>query len=353
MDKEIYFRVDSSYEMGIGHAMRCLALANRFLKNGWNCHFICKQHNGSIQKIIEQSGHDVNTLKIDTDFVGLNEYECWVGSTQIDDAKYSLDYIGVSGGLVVVDHYGLDKTWEELIKPKVNYLAVIDDLANRDHDCDVLIDSKYGRIDAAYDSLIKESTKLLVGAKYCILRDEFCELISEAKEKRKQTKKIKTVLINFGGTDPKGYSELVVDIMRKNFNNLSLELVVGSNHKSLSKFKEIGLPNINVHVDTSEMALIILRCDFAIGSYGGSSWERCALGLPSIGLVSADNQKGIAKSLHDAGASMLISKDELLNELNGMLLEDFSWWPTMSQKAFDICDGEGVSRIVSYIEGLH
>ncbi len=353
MSNIAFFRVDSAHCMGVGHVMRCIALADGLSKNDWDCHFICKQHKGSIHKIIEQHGHGVSLLDIDSSFIGLSEYEGWVGSTQIDDAKASLSSIKHAANLLIVDHYGLDEVWEKLVKPKVGLIIVIDDLANRAHACDILIDSKYGRLGDDYLDYIDGSTVLLVGAQYCILRNEFPELIDLAKEKRKKTKKIKTILINFGGTDPKGYSELAFDMITNNFSEIDIEIVIGSNHSCLEKFKRNKSRNIRVHIDTEVMASIILRCDFAIGSYGGSSWERCLLGLPSIGILSADNQKFIARSLHESGASKCINKEELFDELHAILNGDFSWWKIMSQNAFNICDGKGVSRILSCIEGCN
>ncbi len=354
MHKNIFFRVDSSHEIGIGHVMRCLALADGFPSEKWQCQFICKSHSGNIKQIIESRGYVVKEMKLDPSFIGAEIYDRWVGSSQEYDANECLKYIDHTGDFLVLDHYGLDVVWEKLLTPKVEKLIVIDDLANRPHDCDLLIDSKYGRLNTEYKNHTRDSTKLLMGSKYCILRKEFSELINKAKEKRKLTKTIKNVLISFGGTDPLNYSELIVDLMMNKIRNLTLDIVIGSHHKSLPKFKSINKKNINLHIDTNEMASLILNSDFSIGGYGGSSWERCCLGLPSFGLVSAKNQIEIAHSLDDYGASKCINESEIFEELNSVLSNDgdFSWWSEMSQKAFNLCDGKGVDRIVSCIEDI-
>jgi UDP-2,4-diacetamido-2,4,6-trideoxy-beta-L-altropyranose hydrolase len=356
LTNKIYFRTDSSSEMGIGHVMRCLALADGLSKKGWICTFLCKDHVGSAKTIIENKGYLLELLAVDEFIERKGEYEKWVGSTQDDDAKACLRLIGRHQNcVVVVDHYGLDSVWESKIKPEVDYLIVIDDLVNRPHRCDVLIDSKYGRIEEEYRKFCNKSTIILTGTNYCLLRKEFFGLIPEAKKKRGDTRNINKILINFGGSDSQGYSVKVLRILNKYFDHLNIEIIIGSSCRHINELKRNITSKTNLYVDANNVASIMLECDFSIGSFGGMSWERCSLGLPSFGFIAADNQNEIAQSLSDKGVVGILDENNFESKLIDILSggSDIGWWKDMSKKSFMLCDGKGVLRIISVIEGLY
>ncbi len=343
--------------MGIGHLVRCLTLADAFTERGLVCHFLCKDHPGMAKNLIERKGHIFYILKLDDSFEGGSKYENWIGSSQKKDASLCLRYMNnQSVSILVVDHYGLDQYWESRLAPYVGYIIAIDDLVNRAHYCDVLVDATYGRIGEDYNNLCGEKTKLLMGSEYCFLRAGFSQLREQAKNKRERTTCITRILINFGGTDPQGYGVTTLNILINNNIKVDIDIVVGSSCLSLSELENISNNNKNIalHVDTEEVALIMYQSDFTIGSLGGSSWERCCLGLPSLTVMAAGNQQCIAEVLAVSGATKRIEFDVMAESINSIFenSNDFSWWHEMSKKSFSICDGEGISNIISEIEGM-
>lgn len=338
----IIFRVDSSDEIGAGHVMRCLALAQALSSIHQDVQFICQALAGNSIPIIENAGYPVHQLPI-------------IDPAQ--EAKEIINFITtqLTGKVtwLIVDHYGLDECWEALLRPYVEKIMVIDDLANRRHQCDMLLDQTVNRNTQDYVSLVPAACRFMVGSEYALLRAEFSRLRQQAFQRRQQTSAIKRVLIHFGASDSKQVTQLFLQELIKRPLNLQVDVVVGSPPKQNEKN---NYPDyIHIHHRVENISQLMLDADIAIGAAGTSSWERCCLGLPSLLVVIADNQEKVATELDKKGAAKLIGKIDSFTMTEAMALlaqgiRQPEIFTTMSESAMQLCDGQGVGRVVAELQ---
>tara|TARA_B100000787_G_C16161633_1_gene281679 strand:- start:187 stop:1227 length:1041 start_codon:yes stop_codon:yes gene_type:complete len=345
---KVVFRVDASLTMGTGHVMRCLTLAQVLKENGINIEFICRKHKGNLIDKICSSGFLTHELELadgsETD--NTLAYSSWLGVTQQKDADECIDILKVEKiDWLIVDNYALDEQWQKRLKPYYKKIMVIDDLANRRHQCDILLDQTYGRQHDDYVTLVPKYCELLLGSQYALLRPEFSKLIKKALEKRKNTQEIKNILISMGGTD---IENITYDILQNINNDYNTIVTLGQkspHHKMLKNYAKNK--NITVMIDASNMAELMLNADLAIGAGGSTSWERCCLGLPTLLYITADNQKTISENLERIGAVKIVK--DLKKNLQSMST-DFSLWEAMSKNATTISDGLGVNRVAKNLQ---
>jgi UDP-2,4-diacetamido-2,4,6-trideoxy-beta-L-altropyranose hydrolase len=301
----VVFRVDASSTMGTGHLMRCLTLAGGLRKIGLESLFMCRLHDWKVGDLIEEGGFRVRWLPVaETAWAAGPLHAAWLACSWEEDAEQCRAVIEELSGkpeLLVVDHYALDARWEHALRPWVGRILVIDDLADRPHECDVLLDQNlHDAPGSCYSGLVNASTRLLLGPRYALLRPEF-----DAFEPRVRQSGLKRVAVYFGGIDPCGQAKNVVHALRA----LGLEppattLVLGSGNPDAKAVRAAaeGIKNINIVDTTIQMAELMYEADLGIGTCGGSAWERCAVGLPALVVVSAENQRSDARHLHDLGA---------------------------------------------------
>ncbi len=176
----VVFRVDASLQMGTGHVMRCLTLALVLKENGVDVRFICRKHKGNLIDKIRSNGFNVHELELLVEIEVDNRlaHSQWLGATQQQDADDCINILKVEKtNWIIVDHYALDEQWQKRIKLYCKKLMVIDDLADRKHQCDVLLDQTFGRQQKDYLALTPEGCELLLGSQYALLRSEFSKLI--------------------------------------------------------------------------------------------------------------------------------------------------------------------------------
>ena len=197
----IIIRADSSAMIGSGHLTRCLALAIRHRKKGDTVHFICRDLSGNVAKLVEKQDfflHMLPNAKV-SECSGM--YANWLTVSQERDALEVTEILRTVGvvDVLVVDHYALDITWEQMLRPLVGGIFVIDDLANRHHDCDWLLDQNfYLNKETRYEGMVPKHCQMLLGPKYALLRDEFYEI---RKKMKRITGVIRSILVFYGGVD--------------------------------------------------------------------------------------------------------------------------------------------------------
>jgi UDP-2,4-diacetamido-2,4,6-trideoxy-beta-L-altropyranose hydrolase/UDP-4-amino-4,6-dideoxy-N-acetyl-beta-L-altrosamine N-acetyltransferase len=352
----VVFRVDSSLEIGTGHVMRCLALAETLRSNGASIDFISRNHKGNLIKKIISKGF--NVLKLDNSSTkapvnGFNQSH-WLGSTQEQDALDCLSMLeSTQIDWLIVDHYGINEKWEKLLKSTYKNLLVIDDLADRKHQCNILIDQTFGRVKKDYKDLVNGSCEILCGPEYALLRPEFHEWRKFSLERRNSSN-INRILISMGGFDFDNITEKVLETLYDHPLLFKLKIVVVLNadapHIESVRLKASSLPySIEVKTNADNMAEIMANSDIAIGASGISTWERCSLGLPSIQFITADNQKFVAKLLSKKNAIRLITD---ISEINDLLLSAPRWMNDLSVKSSKICNGMGVDNVYEKITHL-
>jgi UDP-2,4-diacetamido-2,4,6-trideoxy-beta-L-altropyranose hydrolase len=282
---DIAFRVDASNTIGTGHFMRCLALADAMKPFNINISFICRHLPYYLQKNLAHNGyhfihlnsHPYNNIPIET------KYSHWLGVSQKQDAidtvqvlsKNTLDWL-------VIDHYALDYRWESAVQNCTGKILVIDDLADRNHNCDLLLDQNlYLDMRIRYRDKVPTNCKLLLGPQYALLRNEFCQI---RKSTRLRSGPIRNILIFFGGTDSNNDTgSALMTLINSVGRHLIVDVVIGKQHPF---FKEIQLTckenRFTCHIQTNKMAELMSKADLAIGAGGISTYERLYLRLPAI-----------------------------------------------------------------------
>jgi UDP-2,4-diacetamido-2,4,6-trideoxy-beta-L-altropyranose hydrolase len=309
---KVIFRTDASVSIGIGHVMRCLTLAEALKERGAECRFICREQEGHLLEEIRQRGFDAYGVSLAAELAEpasshAKQYpgeSAWLGADWATDAAQTK--VGAGGTAVdwvIVDHYALDARWERAIRSICKRLMVIDDLADRQHDCDVLLDQNFYRDqDQRYQGLLPKQCKTLLGPAYVLLRPEF----ENARQGlRARDGIVKRMVVFFGGSDPKSQTRTVLAALKKmNTPDISVDVVVGhtnSNRHSIQVLCD-QLPGVTYHCNVSNMAELIVNADLGIGAGGSAMWERCYLGLPTITVVFAKNQVRTTEDVAQLGA---------------------------------------------------
>jgi UDP-2,4-diacetamido-2,4,6-trideoxy-beta-L-altropyranose hydrolase len=341
----IIFRVDSSTKMGAGHLMRCLALADEFKKQSHSITFICRALLGNLIELVEQKNHEVIVLPANKSFQSDNVYLDWLNATQEEDAEQTLEIIPKGTDLLIVDNYALDEIWHYQLRPFTKKIMVIDDLADRSFDCEILLNQNLGIQKKDYHNRVPKYCQLLMGCNYTLLRPEFEKLRNQAIEKRQNTTLIKNILISIGGSDTENLTLSILQGINDDFNVTVVLGGASSHNESIQDYAKDK--NIKVIINASNMAELMLEADIAIGAGGSTSWERCCLGLPALLYITADNQRAIVENLERIGAVKIIKNFE--QDLQAMI-NDFSCYSFMSKNASKVCDGLGIKRVVEYLQ---
>jgi UDP-2,4-diacetamido-2,4,6-trideoxy-beta-L-altropyranose hydrolase len=290
---KIAIRTDSSLDMGTGHVMRCLTLANAMEKRGATAAFICRQDRGNLCDQIEAAGFPVERLPASP--------ELGSGTKDAEESYRAVHRLGFEPDLLVVDHYSLDERWEHALRSAVRRILVLDDLANRAHDCDVLLDSNLHDSPASrYAGLVGQETRVFVGPQYALLRPEFDRVAPRTRDQG-----VGRMLIFFGGADPSNEALKLVHALRALAPRVPRAvMVLGPINPHAEEIRRAasGLTGIELIGVTHEMARLMADADLSLGTCGGAAWERCVLGLPALVVVSAENQRDDARILHSLGA---------------------------------------------------
>ncbi|MBY6070795.1 UDP-2,4-diacetamido-2,4,6-trideoxy-beta-L-altropyranose hydrolase [Marinobacter salsuginis] len=360
----VVFRADASVQIGTGHVMRCLTLAEALRRGGHQCQFICSGFPGHFGRQINEKGFAVETLPSssrDTAF-GFSEednaYAKWLGISWQEDASQTLRFCsGDEVDWIVVDHYALDARWERSVSNVVGKIMVIDDLANRPHFADILLDQNLGRLEGDYDRLVSANCKRLIGPEYALLRPEFSRLRKKSLERRYEPE-LKRILVSMGGTDTPNATAAVLTSLESSSlpSHLRLDVVMGAKAPWLNDIGNIAKNsrfNVTVSTNVQDMGERMCLADLSIGAAGSTSWERCALGLPSIVVSQAQNQSGILQALSGAGAAIKLDFPIDEAELASLVVDFYSnpeKLATMARNASLLCDGMGVQRVIGWLD---
>lgn len=304
----VVIRTDASINIGSGHVRRCLVLAEDLRRKNVNVMFVCRPLSGDLIAFIKSQSFPVASLTpfVRTNFECLNEmdYEHWLTvNWRIDvlETMQAVQFISQIDWLII-DHYTIDNQWERAIKPFVEKIMVIDDLANRAHDCDLLLDQNLVKeADKRYVKLVPEHTKLLLGTKYLLLRQEFRDFNEQINRKGS----IERIMISFGGSDPTNESIKAIHAVNMLYDHdIMVDVVIGAANRSYSLIKPMcqTLSNLTLHYDIHDISRLMAETDLAIGAGGSSTWERCFFGLPTITIETAKNQSEILHCLAELGA---------------------------------------------------
>lgn len=356
----IVIRTDASAQIGTGHLMRCLALASGLKAKGGECLFLCKSPTeGPLVARIRESGHSLAVLPAgsgqDPD-IGGPAHSHWLPGGQGEDSKACKKILAADGPVdwLIVDHYAIDRQWESVMRDVAPRIMVIDDLADRQHDCDLLLDQNLvASMESRYDGLVPRNCIRLLGPRYALLREEFSARKMVASVEHPVAGR---VLVMFGGADPADLTGRALDALIAIGYPGPLDVVAGPLYTELDGLNERlrRLPQAQLHVSPANIHELMRRASVAIGSPGVSSWERCACALPTISISQADNQEPIGTALAQAGAHWYLGRvnqlpDDLLRNSILALLGNTHALGIQRKSASLICDGKGVSRVATLL----
>lgn len=294
---KVLFRTDASIEIGSGHLMRCLTLADQLRNEGAEVAFVCRDLPGGMFDLLHARGYRFARLPMAA------ADKVPQPSDAVETIKAARQLFPGGTDWLVVDHYRLDAEWERLLRPHTKRLMVIDDLANRFHDCDLLLDQNYYRdMERRYRGLVPEQCISLLGPKYVLLRPEF----AQARQKLGvRDGNVRRILVFFGGSDPTNQTQKAVEALRLLGRwDIEVDVVVGSANPHCDAVQTMcgELPNVAFHRQVSNMAELISNADLGIGAGGAAMWERCYLGLPTLTVVFAANQERTTEDVAEIGA---------------------------------------------------
>lgn len=301
---KIAFRADSSEVIGSGHVMRCLTLAENLRERGADVRFVCRDHAGNLIPLLEKKGiHTAVLPRPASSKPTKNDYAVWLGVTQATDAAQTVDALGHErADWLVVDNYGLSVEWEQRLRPHSSKVLAIDDLADRQHDCDVLLDQNFSSDGAArYAGLVPQTCKPLLGPRYALMHPEFARRRNALRAHRGS---VKRVFVFFGGADPQNATGLALDALSgPDFAQLEVDVVVGASNPRRKDIERrcSARPRTVLHKSAPHLADLLSKADIAIGAGGATTWERMCLGVPTLLISIAKNQRPASEALAKAG----------------------------------------------------
>ncbi len=344
--------------------MRCLTLADALRDRGVQSTFICRPHAGHFLDLIQQRGHTAKALAQADDAYTAPADPChakWLGTDWASDAEQTQRALANQVvDWLVVDHYALDKRWEQAMRPLTRRIMAIDDLADRPHDCDMLLDQNLGRQPKDYGGLLSCHTQTLIGPAYALLRPEFAQWREHSLKRRVQPQ-LKNLFITMGGVDQVNATGQLLDALThcELPIDLRINVVMGSTAPWLAQVQAqaAAMPcQTKVLSGVSNMAQLMAESDLCIGAAGGSAWERCCLGLPTLVLILAANQQAGAMALQTHGAAWLAADtDQLMKQLTALLNPEKAdaILSDMSQAASKLIAGDGAMQVLELLLSVH
>ena len=358
---KVLFRVDAGLHIGTGHVMRCLTLANALQARGAEAIFLTRSHTGHVVSALTGAGHRVEIMLGNTgQTYGAHPspppHAGWLEANWRSDAAQTRAMLQKTGAeWLVVDHYALDQAWQEAAMTEQVRLLVIDDLADRPHQASVLLDQNFGRTAADYAGLVPVGCELRIGPANALLRPEFARLRPAALARRDAMVLPQRLLITLGGIDLYNATGLVLDALAVSPRALGLKItvVLGESAPYLAavQTQARNMPmHTEVAVNVADMANRMLLADLCIGAAGSTAWERCAMGLPTLQVVLADNQISAARHMADDGLAIALPFTESPGFAEALdsgleVLGTRTAFKNMAHAAAALTDGRGAARL--------
>jgi UDP-2,4-diacetamido-2,4,6-trideoxy-beta-L-altropyranose hydrolase len=341
----VLFLADCGAEVGGGHVMRCLSLAEALAGSGARCAMLATP---AVTRVLDVFADQ----RLERASVAESSQEGLVEA----GIAFADDWVA---DILVIDHYGLDHAQELALSNAVRAVVAMDDLADRPRHCQLLVDPTLGREAADYDGLIEPGTRVLAGPAYALLAPAYAAMRKSVLSQRRPQTPARRLLVSLGLMDLGGVTGRVLNLIMPLLAGMEVDVVVGAAAPSLAWLRSLEArePGVRLHVDSRGMARLISMADIGIGAGGVSTWERAALGLPSVSLILADNQRSLALGLERRGASLAIEArgDGLTREAPQALerlLADGDLRQRMSEVSTALCDGRGAHRVAQAVLAL-
>ncbi|MFD0917600.1 UDP-2,4-diacetamido-2,4,6-trideoxy-beta-L-altropyranose hydrolase [Pseudahrensia aquimaris] len=375
----VAIRADGTHLTGSGHIMRCRTIALALKRRSVDCCFITRNLDPALADLLRRDVIEV--LKLPTDGPvpddSQGDYGKWLGTTMAHDAAETTQALethiekrGTKPLTVLVDHYGLDREWEQAVNSATRLrIGAFDDL-NRPHESAFVVDPTFGKTTDAYAHQTNDDCELMIGTNYAVLRPDFArERAALSNESHPSEQLVRDLLISMGGVDERNLTQWVLEALLAHLPDKAMRFhaLVGGSYRHREKLEEFANRSnglIQVHSGIDDMAAFLTRFDLCIGAAGSSTWERCCVGLPTLTVVQADNQRQIAANLSQAGTTafggdfvneaQMPEPREWVHETVLPLIEDASKRNAMAKAARELVDGHGLARVLRALiaEGL-
>jgi UDP-2,4-diacetamido-2,4,6-trideoxy-beta-L-altropyranose hydrolase len=328
----VVFRADASPEIGAGHVMRCLALAKVLTGLGCNSVFAVSPETPATVPALERAGHEIQI----------------VDAAAEDLVKTLTRRFTDPVDWMVIDHYEIDAGTESMFRSLARNIMVIDDLADRPHDCDLLLDQAPGRDSDDYAGLVPAHADVLAGPGYALLDPAYGEY--RDRDLPGKSHRRASIFVSFGATDPRNFTVRGLDALEGAALAGPVNVVLGAaapHREAVRTRLKAWDTEANLHIDTAEIIQLLADSMLAVGAGGVSALERCCCGVPSVIAVTADNQHAAAAGICAAGAAELIDLDDITGA--SISIADFAGQPdnlvrkTVAGKL--LCDGRGGRRV--------
>lgn len=352
--KSVAFRLDASSEIGTGHFMRCFTLAQELSARGASVHFLTRQLPEYFADKLAASAFKLTRLPHEnTEYTHELPHSSWLGVTQETDANHTLSALSQKVHLMVVDHYSISVPWENKLRAKAEKIMVIDDLADRYHNCDILLDQNlFENPSERYRNLVPSSCHTLLGPGYALIRNEFFVFRQRVNIR---SAPVKRLLVLLGGVDQYNITSKVLRAVEELKESFSVDVVIGNQHPAANLVSEQCNTNgYSLYIQPDNVAALMAGADISIGSAGSTSWERCALGLPTICFTQAKNQIPIAENLESKGVIInggdgICISVSVIKQILTDLLSDPAKITELSIKSMELVDAMGVKKVSDLI----
>lgn len=349
-------RTDASSYIGSGHVMRCLVLAKGLKKKRHNVSFASRPQHGDMIDFIESKGFNVYQLEQPKQWLipkSDADYSAWLQVSWLEDAQSLLECVD-SIDLVIVDHYGINEEWEEYVQKQLNCkLFSIDDLS-RTHHADLILDQTLMRTEKNY-RIRNPNAKILAGCKFALLAPIFAVYRGMACNKIHNERSTR-ILLSMGGVDQPNATHKVLQTLKQSpLPHPQVTVLLNFKAPHYQQVKNFSLQNSDwvTHIDfIDDMARLMTKHTIAIGAPGSTSWERACIGIPSIIIPLAENQKDISQSLVQAQAAIKVVLEDIADKLPAAISELNVHWTKFHNASKSLCDGLGLKRVISQVEQL-
>ncbi|MGE3341983.1 MAG: UDP-2,4-diacetamido-2,4,6-trideoxy-beta-L-altropyranose hydrolase [Vicinamibacterales bacterium] len=355
MGLQVAMRADASTVMGAGHVSRCLTIAEAIVARGGRVRMLGRAMPAHLRAWIEASGHEFVALESPPEPASELAHGAWLGTSQAADARDVVAALDDSRwDWMVVDHYALDARWQGVVRTAVSRMLAVDDLADRRQDVEILLDQNLPGDSERYRRHVPDTCALLLGPSYALVRESFRIARRTARPRRGA---VTRVLVFVGGGDADNYtSRAILACRASGLGAGQVDVVIGASHPHLRAVRtQCDEAAYRCHVQTSDMARLMADADFAIGASGSASWERCALGLPTLTFATAPNQEPILAGLVARGAVIALPTGvpvtvETLAEALCVVRTSPARVRAVSEAAWQLVDGAGPARVCDAME---
>lgn len=333
----VTIRVDAGAGIGGGHLMRCLALADELARCGCVVDFVTRADERPWGELLRAHGHRVTRLG--------GAIGHW--AQDLAATRDALD--GQTVDWLIVDHYSLDRDWEQGMRPHVRRILAFDDLARR-HDCDILLDQNVLDEKDAYLDWVPAGCRRLLGPRYALLRGEFA-----AAPARPAGDCVRNIVIGFGASDPTGETGKAIEgFLAADLPGAQAHVILGAANVYAEELRQRygSRSRLEFHTQPERMSELLAAADLAVGAGGISTWERARLGVPSIVISVADNQASIAEKLAVRGGHCYLGRSEEVDVQRiatglAMLARNVFLRRLFSTTSMALCDGQGARRVAT------